>query len=209
MNRFSVGAKKIGIISIILVIIISYGIFFGLQYMTENNIRNTLFGQQKLRQIESTKALSEDVSTDLDSIMARLQDLANSPTTQQGDLSSDKTKKIAEERYFQINSLVDRLYIAAKNNTITLSLAPKGQQLFVGANISHLDNMRKSKIEQTPIFSNGYVGLDGKYRIAIVYPIIKRDTGQYIGLVATTIPTVEFFARHGNVHDINSQFLVA
>jgi signal transduction histidine kinase len=209
MNRFPMGAKKIGVISIILVIIISYGVFFALQYMTENNIRNTLFEQQKLRQIESTKSLSEDVSTDLDSIMARLQDLANSPTTQQGDLSSDKTKKIAEERYFQINSLVDRLYIADKNNTITLSLAPKVQQLFVGANISHLDNIRKSKIEQTPIFSNGYVGLDGKYRIAIVYPIINRDTGEYIGLVAATIPTVEFFARHGNVHDINSQFLVA
>jgi signal transduction histidine kinase len=208
MNRIPVGAKKIGIISIILVIIISYGVFFGLQYMTENNIRNTLFEQQKQRQIESTKALSEDVSTDLDSIMARLQDLANSPTIQQGDLSSNKTKKIAEERYSQINSLADRLYITDKNNIIKLSLAPKGQQLFVDANISHLDSIRKSKIEQTPIFSNGYIGLDGKYRIAIVYPIIKRDTGEYIGLVTSTIPTVEFFARHGNVHDINSQFLV-
>ena len=47
MNRFPTGAKKIGIISIILVVIISYGLFFYLQYMTENNIRNSLFEQQK------------------------------------------------------------------------------------------------------------------------------------------------------------------
>jgi signal transduction histidine kinase len=208
MNRFPTGAKKIGIISIILVVIISYGLFFYLQYTTENNIRNSLFEQQKQRQIESTKALSQHVSADFDSIMARLQDLANSAILQQGDLSNNKTKKIAEERYFQINSLVDRLFIADKNNIITLNLAPKGQKTFVGANISDLDNIRKSKIEQTPIFSNGYVGLDGKYRIAIVYPIIKRDTGEYTGLVASTIPTVEFFSHHGNVHDINSQFLV-
>ena len=105
MNRFPNGAKKIGIISIILVVIISYGLFFYLQYMTENNIRNSLFEQQKQRQIESTKALSQHVSADLDSIMARLQDLANSAILQQGDLSNNKTKKIAEERYFQINSL--------------------------------------------------------------------------------------------------------
>jgi signal transduction histidine kinase len=207
-NRFPAGAKKIGIISIILVVIISYGLFFSLQYITENNIRNTLFEQEKQRQIQSTKALSQHIGADLDSIMARLQDLADFAILQQGDLSNNKTKKVAEERYFQINSLADRLFIADKNNIITLNLAPKGQMTFVGANILHLDDMIKSKIEREPIFSNGYIGLDGKYRIAIVYPIIKRDTGEYLGLVASTIPTVDFFSRHGNVHDINSQFLV-
>jgi signal transduction histidine kinase len=207
-NRFPAGAKKIGIISIILVVIISYGLFFSLQYITENNIRNTLFEQEKQRQIQSTKALSQHIGADLDSIMARIQDLADSSILQQGDLSNNKTKKVAEERYFQINSLADRLFIADKNNIITLNLAPKGQMTFVGANILHLDDMIKSKIEREPIFSNGYIGLDGKYRIAIVYPIIKRDTGEYLGLVASTIPTVDFFSRHGNVHDINSQFLV-
>jgi signal transduction histidine kinase len=207
-NRLPAGAKKIGIISIILVVIISYGLFFNLQYITENNIRNTLFEQEKQRQIQSTKALSQHIGADLDSIMARIQDLADSSILQQGDLSNNKTKKVAEERYFQINSLADRLFIADKNNIITLNLAPKGQMTFVGANILHLDDMIKSKIEREPIFSNGYIGLDGKYRIAIVYPIIKRDTGEYLGLVASTIPTVDFFSRHGNVHDINSQFLV-
>jgi signal transduction histidine kinase len=207
-NRFPAGAKKIGIISIILVVIISYGLFFSLQYITENNIRNTLFEQEKQRQIQSTKALSQHIGADLDSIMARLQDLADFAILQQGDLSNNKTKKVAEERYFQINSLADRLFIADKNNIITINLAPKGQMTFVGANILHLDDMIKSKIEREPIFSNGYIGLDGKYRIAIVYPIIKRDTGEYLGLVASTIPTVDFFSRHGNVHDINSQFLV-
>jgi signal transduction histidine kinase len=207
-NRFPAGAKKIGIISIILVVIISYGLFFNLQYITENNIRNTLFEQEKQRQIQSTKALSQHIGADLDSIMARLQDLADFAILQQGDLSNNKTKKVAEERYFQINSLADRLFIADKNNIITLNLAPKGQMTFVGANILHLDDMIKSKIEREPIFSNGYIGLDGKYRIAIVYPIIKRDTGEYLGLVASTVPTVDFFSRHGNVHDINSQFLV-
>jgi hypothetical protein len=32
-----------------------------------------------------------------------------------------------------------------------------------------------------PAFSNGFEGRDGKYRIALTYPIVNRETGEYIG----------------------------
>jgi hypothetical protein len=51
--------KTIGVISIVSIIVISYGLFFYLQNGTESNIRNSLFEQQKQRQIDSTKAISE------------------------------------------------------------------------------------------------------------------------------------------------------
>jgi hypothetical protein len=52
------------------------------------------------------------------------------------------------------------------------------------------------------------MGLDGNYRIGISYPIISVDTGQYIGVVGSVIPTEGFFAHYGNIYDINSRFLV-
>ena len=52
------------------------------------------------------------------------------------------------------------------------------------------------------------MGLDSNYRIGISYPIINRETGQYIGVVGSVIPTERFFAHYGNIHDINSRFLV-
>jgi hypothetical protein len=52
------------------------------------------------------------------------------------------------------------------------------------------------------------MGLDGNYRIGIGYPIINRETGQYMGVVGSVIPTESFFAHYGNIHDINSRFLV-
>jgi uncharacterized membrane protein len=80
------------IICIILIVSISYGLFFYLQDNTESNIKNSLFEQQKQLQIESTKALAQHISSDLDSIMARLQGLANSEYLQQGELvSANKT----------------------------------------------------------------------------------------------------------------------
>jgi signal transduction histidine kinase len=51
--------------------------------------------------------------------------------------------------------------------------------------------------------------LDGTYRIVITYPIIYRETGQYLGFVGAEIPTVDFFERFGNVFNIKSQYLGA
>src|ERR671934_670136 len=97
--------KEVIIIFIISIIVISYSLFFYLQNNTESNIRNSLFEQQKRRQIESTLAISRHISSDLDSITARLQSLANSPSLQQGDLVSNKTKNLIQQMHFQMNSI--------------------------------------------------------------------------------------------------------
>jgi signal transduction histidine kinase len=210
---FSGITKKITIISIALIIVISYGLFFYLQNNTESSVKGSLFEQQQQRQIESTKALSEHISSDLDSTMARLQVLASSTYLQQGDLSSNKTKKFLQEIYSQMNNitLADRLFIVDKNNTIAANIAAniaaKGQQTLVGTDYSFRDWIRNTKSSLMPVFSNGYEGRDGKYRIAITYPIINRETGKYIGLVGTSIPTIEFFEHYGNIYNIKSQYL--
>jgi hypothetical protein len=97
--------KELAIIFIIFVIVISYGLFFYLQNNTESNIRSSLFEQQKQRQIESTQALFRHIGSDLDSIMTRLQSLANSVYLQQGDLVSNKTMNVMEQIYVQLNNM--------------------------------------------------------------------------------------------------------
>ncbi len=208
MSRLSGKVKELGIISIILIVVISYALFFYLQNTTENNIKNRLFDQQKQTQFKSTKALSEHISSDLDSIMTRLQGLANSVYLQNGQVSDHKTKRLMEESYYQINSTADRLFILDKNNVLKINLVPDGQESFIGTDISFIDWIRETHTEHKPVFSNGYVGLDDNYRIGLAYPIINRETGEYIGLIGAVIPTESFFAHYGNVHDINSQFLV-
>ena len=87
-------------------------------------------------------------------------------------------------------------------------MVPTGQKNFIGTNISYINWVRETRTEHKPVLSNGYVGLDGKYRIGLTYPIINRETGEYIGLVGAVIPTESFFAKYGNIHNVNSQFLV-
>ena len=206
---FPLNTKKITILSIILIIGISYGLFFYFQNNTENNIRNSLFDQQKQRQVDATEALSRHISSDLDSIMARLQILANSAILQQGELSGNETTKLLQEVYNQINSvtLVDRLFILNKDSIATINIIPKGEKSFVGVNFSYREWVKQTKDTLMPVFSNGFEGADGKYRIAITYPIINKLTGQYLGLVGTAVPTIPFFEHYGNIYNIKSQYL--
>src|SRR5918993_532164 len=202
--------KEVSIIFIISIIVISYSLFFYLQNNTERDIRNSLFEQQKQRQIESTLALSQHIGSDLDSIMSRLQDLANSEYLQQGDLFSNTTKKSMQQMDVQMANIteVDSLFILDENNIVRSSIASNGQETFIRINFSYRDWIRDTKNILMPIFSNGFEGIDGKYRIAISHSIINIKTGKYMGLVGALIPTTEFFAHYGNIYNIKSNFLV-
>src|SRR5438067_1389504 len=152
--------KEVAIIFIVLIVIVSYGLFFFLQNNTESNIRNSLFEQQKQRQIESTLGLSQHIGSDLDSVMARLQDLSNSVYLQQGDLVSNKTKKSMEKIYDQMNNIttVDRLFILDENNIARSNIVPKVERAFVGINFPYRDWVTVTKNSLMPRFSYGIEG---------------------------------------------------
>lgn len=211
ISLFSRNAKKVGIISTIFIIIISYSLFFYLQNITEGNIKNSLFEQHRDRQMESVKAMAQHISSDLQSVMYILQGLADSASLQQGELYGDRVDKLMQERFNQINATtkVDGLFIADRDDIITYNIVTEGQRSFVNIDISFRDYVQEARETLRPVFSNGFEGIDGVYRIALTYPIINRESGQYIGLVGVEIPTRDFFGRYGNVYNVDSRFLVA
>src|SRR5919202_651664 len=130
-------AKAIAIISIMLIISISYGLFFYFQDITESNIRNTLFAQQRDRQILTTRDLSQHIASDLSLVTAILDGLSNSIHLQQGDLTSNKTKELMQDNFLNIDRTVDHLFVVNKNNIITIDIAARDAKTFVGTNVSH------------------------------------------------------------------------
>ena len=208
---FSEHAKKIGIISTVIILAITYGLFFYQQNISEENVRNSLFIQQRDRQMEATKGMAGYITSDLSLILSNLQGLAGSSYLQQGELYGDRVEKLMKESFSQINNItkVDGLYITDLDDIITYNIVGKGQRSFVNIDISFRDYVQETRNSLKPVFSDGFEGIDGVYRIALSYPIINRENGQYIGLVGVEIPTIDFFARHGNVYDINSQYLSA
>jgi uncharacterized membrane protein YkvI len=78
MSLFSGKVKEIGVISIISIILFSFGLLFYIQNITQTDIKVSLFEQQKQRQTESTKSISEHIGSDLTLVVSMLDGLANS-----------------------------------------------------------------------------------------------------------------------------------
>ena len=208
---FSKRRKEIGIISVIVIIISSFGLFFYQQNLTEQNVRNSIFTQYKDRQIESTQIIAERVSSDLELIMAILQGIADSAYLNQNDLYGYKIVNFLEKKFSQINDItpVDGLFIADKDNIVVTHIVSKGQRSFVNIDISIRDYVQETINTLQPVFSNGSKGIDDINRIALTVPIVNNTSNEYIGLVGAEIPTGPFFSHYGNIVDIDSQFIVA
>ena len=202
--------KDIGIISVLAIIISSFSLFFYQQNLSEQNIKNSIFNQYRDRQIESTQSIAEHISSDLKLLRSILQGMAHSTYFQQGVLYGEKIGKITQVKFSEINNVtkVDVLFITDKNNIITNYIGSEGESSFVNTSLSIRDYIHKTRNTLQPIFSDGFEGLDKIYRIALAVPIINSDTGEYIGTIGAKIPTESFFSLYGNIHDINSQFLV-
>ncbi len=142
--------------------------------------------------------------------MSILQGMADSPHFQQGELYGDKILQILKDKFSQVNDVakVDGLFIVDEDNIRTTHIVSEGQRSFVNINMSFRDYIQETKNTLKPVFSEGVTAIDGIFRMVLTVPIINSDSGKYIGMVGVTIPTEPFFSLYGNIHDINSQFLV-
>jgi signal transduction histidine kinase len=207
---FFLKRKEIGIISIVVIIISSFGLFFYQQNITEQNIKNSIFTQYKDRQIESTQTISEHISSDLKLLMSILQGIADSSLLQQGLLYDDRIDKIMQEKFSEINNVtkVDTIFIADKDDIISYEIVTEGTRSFMNIDISFRDYIQETKNTLRPVFSDGFKGIDNIERIALSVPIVNSSSGEYMGIVGVKIPTEPFFSLYGNIQDINSQFLI-
>ncbi len=208
---FSRKRKEIGIISVVAIIISSFGLFFYQQNITEQNINDSIFNQYKDRQIETTQIISESIGSDLKLIMSILQGIADSVPLQQGELYGDRIHQLMKEKFDQINDItkVDGLFIADEDNIITHNIVSEGKRSFVNIDISFRDYVQETRNTLKPTFSDGFKGIDNIFSIALTVPIVNSDSGKYIGTIGIQIPTEPFFAHSGNINNVDSQFLVA
>jgi signal transduction histidine kinase len=196
-----------GVISIILIILFSFGLLIYIQRITEHDIKDNLFLQQKQRQITSTHDISMHIGSDMNLVVGMLDGLANSIYLQQG-VYSDNAKKLVSEKYEQFKGIIDGLFVLDKNNIVTISYSQSSSESNLGADYSFRGWVVSTRLTLRPVFSDVFER-QNIYTIFISYPIISRETGQYMGLVATSIPSVPFFSHYGNFENINTQFLVA
>jgi signal transduction histidine kinase len=125
---------------------------------------------------------------------------------QSGDFTSDEAGSFIKENYDKVDNVINKLFILDKDDIISASISKRGSESYPNVDLSLRDWVRETKESRLPVLSSGFESL-GVYSIYVTHPIVNRETNEYIGLVGTSIPTVNFFEEYGNVHDINSPFL--
>ncbi len=168
----------------------------------------TTFERQRDLQLQSTKEIAQHIESDVTLVLSMLNGLANSLYLQQGELGSERTTRLLEETYARSNLTIDRLFVLNNDDIMVASLASRPSEFFLGEDFSFRSWVKETRSSLSPVFS-GYFERIGIYREFITYPIISRETGEYFGMVVTSIPTVPFFSHYGNVERIDTQFLVA
>jgi hypothetical protein len=200
--------REIGIISIISIIVSSNALLFYIQNGTAEDLKRSVFEQQKQLQIQSTKDIALHIGSDINLVMSMLYGLANSYYVQQGQLGGDKTSMLLDDAYNAHNLTIDRLFILDKDNILVNTVSIPSSEFFLGEDFSFRDWVKLTKSNLLPVFSHGDFERQQIFREFISYPIKNRDSGEYMGMLVTSIPTIPFFAHYGNVRDINSKFLV-
>lgn len=207
-NLFLGKEKEVGIVLIISIIVASNGLLFSLQNALEVELRMTTFERQRDLQLQSTKEIAQHIESDVTLVLSMLNGLANSLYLQQGELGSERTTRLLEETYAKSNLTIDRLFVLNNDDIMVASLASRSSEFFLGEDFSFRNWVKETRSSLSPVFS-GYFERIGIYREFITYPIISRETGEYFGMIVTSIPTIPFFSHYGNVERINTQFLVA
>nr|MDQ5876700.1 cache domain-containing protein [Thermoproteota archaeon] len=201
--------REIAIVVIVSISVISVVSFFYSTFDVQSEVKESLFEQQRDRQLTQIQAIANNIQSDSELVLSHLRGLANSMYLQNGDLSGNQTENLLKDTYAEINEMGDRLFVIDDKNIVRLNIVPEGDDPFIGTDMSSIQWVIEARSNLAPTFSKGVVGLDGRHRIFLTYPIVDRQDGNYIGLVGVAIPTMQFFEKYASVNNIESQFLVA
>jgi C4-dicarboxylate-specific signal transduction histidine kinase len=208
MDIFLGKEREIGIISLISIIICSNSLLFYIQNLTADDLKKAAFEQQKDLQLQTTGDIAQNIASDISLVLSLLYGLANSHYIQLGELGGDKTTKLLNDAYNKHNLTIDSLFILDKNGVMVNTVSALPSEFFLGEDFSFRDWVQQTRSNLEPVISDGDFERQHLLRKFISYPILNQTTGQYLGMIVTSIPTVSFFAHYGNVQDINSKFLV-
>jgi signal transduction histidine kinase len=200
---------KIGILIVLSIVISSLSVFYHIQTITENNLRTNMVNDQIERQLIATKTLSQHIGSDLSLVVTTLDGLTSSVYFQNStSYSVEQINAFISQKYDVLGGIIDKIFVLDKNDIVITGLSQAGVEKNLGADFSQREWVKEVKQNLSPEFSKGFER-QGIFSIYIAVPIINSESGKYDGLIAASIPTERFFGRYGNVHDINSQFLVA
>lgn len=209
---FAPNKKKMLWYVIVSIVIISLTIItIEIYSIEEENIKVSVVKNQIKIQEIITKSISKNISSELESIIFELELLAKSNELQR-DIGTAESNRLIEQTFNRLNSISPTAQILALDEKFTvLSQASKNHSSFVGATVKGLPELieaEQNTVKTDPVILSINTLLYDEPEIAITFPIINQSTNIPAGILLVTFASSEFFERHGNIYDVESQFLM-
>ena len=203
--------KKFVWYSITFAIIISLAIItLEIYNIEERNIKNSVLQNQIKIQEIITKSISKNISSELELIVFELDILSKSDEIQ-NDIGTTKSNEMLNDTFNRLNMITPSARILALDkNFMVSSQVSKSHESVVGrivTGLSEIIDNEESDLVEPKILSISTL-LFEEPEVAIIVPIINSTTDTFKGSLLVTLSSSEFFERHGNIYDIESQFLM-
>lgn len=199
---------RFAIVVVALIVGFALGSSIYYQSINEQNIRAALFEEQRIRQTQNMEGLARQISSELESIAGRLQGIANSNYIQGGELSGNGTSALLAENYLPVRESIGSIFILDKNDIVTAIISRDDQNL-VGSSHFGKDYVNDAKATLSPVLSRSYADANNTSYVVLSYPIIQRETGEYLGLVAASIPLQQILGGFGSPYITESERVIA
>ena len=177
----------------------------------EENIKTSIIENQIEIQEVIAKAISKNISSELELIIFELDLLSNSEELQ-NDIGTEESNQLILNTFNRLNSISPTAQILALDENFTVhSQVSKSHSSVIGATVRGLPELINSEggqLGNEPAILSINTLLFDEPEMAITYPISDKQTGTSKGLLLVTLASSEFFKRHGNIYDIESQFLM-
>ena len=178
-----------------------------LQGFTEASVRSELLKQVEAQRLSEIKDVSSYISSDLDTVIARLYGLEDSKEFQNGKFDV-MSEKLVSEKYLEINGIVDRIFVTDAKNIIRINEVPSGENKFLGYDVTNRTYVQKA-ISSSDLYLSDYsIGLDGKSRLYISNKITDHESGEFKGITWATVPVTSFFSRYYNIDNSSLPFMM-
>lgn len=175
----------------------------------EEHIHKALLDNQIEIQQTVTEAIANNISSEIELIISEMKILADSDELQK-DLGTAESSKILQETFQKMNSIAPTVQILAVDKEAeVVSQVSRHHAKLVGKNLKWAPFF----VNEDQKFLEPHIGTIRGHlfkgpEVFIVHPITGRDDGAFKGFLVVTLPSDRFFARHGNIYDIDSQFIV-
>jgi len=192
---------------IIIAVIASFSIMLYSYEEAEENLKEILLQNQIELQYGANKAIKMSIESDLNLLAHELRDIAQYYQTNTY-LINDQSKAIIQQQFDEINKITPTKTFFETDGEFKIIYNINGDKNSpIGLNLSNQPYVQEIKQTMKPSFSSGTIGLDGRFQITVAYPVIDKNNDLQ-GIIGITFDPSQFFSKHGNIFDINSEYLV-